>query len=96
MKALVLLPIIALFVSCGGYNEGVVQKSEKGFLKFSGRYDRITVVIDNGESITHENKELVYELKPGKHQVKVYRSGQLVIDRIVFVDNQTTTEIEIP
>jgi hypothetical protein len=38
----------------------------------------------------------LYEVKPGRHAVKVYRNNELVVDRTVIVDNQTTFEVDIP
>ena len=84
------------FVSCGGYNEGVVQKAEKGFLKFVGDIKTVTVAIDEGEGFSLDQKIEVYQVKPGKHSIKVYRDNQLIVNRVVLVDNQTTMEIQIP
>ncbi len=85
-----------LFISCGGYNEGVVQKAEKGFLKFVGDINTVTVAIDEGEGFSLDPKIEVYQVKPGKHSLKVYRNNQLIVNRVVLVDNQTTMEIQIP
>ncbi len=93
----VLLPMLAFFlVACGGYNQGIVQQAEKGYLKFIGNTQDVKVVIDNGGEIALVNKDQVYQVKPGRHEVKAFRSGQLVLNRIVLLDNQTTMEIEIP
>lgn len=96
------LAIICLtFISCsGGYVEGVSQKAEKAFLQFTGNVDYVTVSIDDSETFAlerrKEKKDVVYEVKPGNHRLKIYRNNQLIVDRVVFVDNQTTMEIKVP
>lgn len=88
--------ISALFAACGGYNEGVVQKSEKGFLKFTGKTTQIIIRIDGGTPFNYDIKNPLYQVKPGKHAVQVIRNNEIIVDRTVFVDNQTTLEIEVP
>ncbi|MDD8018709.1 MAG: hypothetical protein PHP42_10085 [Bacteroidota bacterium] len=82
-------------ISCGGYNEGVIQKSERGQLKFVGNVLQASVSIDDGESFVLDKADVVYQIKPGTHVVKVYKNNQLVVNRNVFVDNGVTMEIEI-
>jgi hypothetical protein len=94
--SLFILLVSSLFVSCGGYNEGIVQKEGKGFLKFVGNINAITVSIDEGKEFLLDPAIEVYQVKPGKHAVRMYRDNQLVLNRVVIVDNQTTMEIQIP
>jgi hypothetical protein len=94
--SIIILLISFLICSCGGYNEGIIQKSEKGFLKFVGDIKTVTLVIDQGEAFLLDPKIEVYQVKPGKHTIKMYRNNNLIVNRNVIVDNQTTMEIEIP
>ena len=102
MRAIPLFMLSLLFFACsGGYVEGVSQKSEKGFLKFVGNTQSVTVSVDGKEAFPlvaakDSDKDVVYEVKPGNHQVKVFRNNQLIVDRVVYVDNQTTMEINVP
>jgi hypothetical protein len=97
MKFSIPILFIALFItSCGGYNEGIVQRAEKGFLKFVGDTKTAIVAIDDAEGFPLDSKTEVYQVKPGKHSIKIYKDNQLVVNRIVLVDNQTTMEIQIP
>jgi len=98
MKTLIAALIFSFtLISCGGgYTTGVIQKSEKGFLKFVGNKEAIMISVDNGTQFPYDKKIDLYEVKPGKHAVKVYRNNQIVVDRTVIVDNQTTFEIEVP
>jgi len=100
MRSLFAATVCLLFFACaGGYVEGVSQKAEKGFLKFTGDTQSVTVVVDGKEPFLleqDEDKEVVYEVKPGNHQVQAYRNNQLIMDRMVYVDNQATMEVNLP
>jgi hypothetical protein len=96
MKILLTVLATLMFVSCGGYNTATIQKSEKGFFKFTGNMEQVRIVIDESELSRSENKDAVYQVKPGNHKIRVFRNEQLVVDRILFVDDQATMEVEIP
>ena len=107
MKKVIFLLLVMTFIYACGYQEGIVQKAERSYLKFSGNIENASVEIDNmapftitargasenGESKT-ENK--VYQLLPGKHSLKIYRNGNLIVNRILILENQTTIEVTIP
>ncbi len=100
--------ILIVFYACG-YQEGIIQKAEKSFLKFSGNWGNASVQIDDKEPfilkwiVDPENPEKrlpadekLYQIAPGKHSLKVYRDGNLVINRILILENQATMEVQIP
>jgi len=104
-KFIVLLLGIMIIHGCG-YQEGIVQKGEKSFIKFTGNWMNVSVRIDDmnqfvltpgtaSEKSGGDNNKL-YQVSPGKHLIKVYRDGDLIVDRILFLDNQTTAEVIIP
>jgi outer membrane usher protein FimD/PapC len=95
IKSIILVTIFIL-VSCGGYNTGVTQKENKGFIKFTGNTNGVSVEI-NSESKFDLNPEIErYELKPGQYNLKVYRNDDLIVNRTIIIDSQTTYEIEVP
>ena len=97
MKTIIVVLVFSMtLISCGGYTTGTIQKSEKGFLKFTGNREAIMISVDDGTRFPYDIKTDLYEVKPGRHTIKVYRNNQIVVDRIVIVDNQTTFEIEVP
>lgn len=100
MRSLPAVIIALMFFACsGGYVEGVSQKSEKGFLKFTGNTQSATVSVDGKPAFSlsaDQDKDVVYEVPPGNRLIKVYRNNQLIVDRVVYVDNQTTMEINVP
>ena len=89
------LIVMTLMVGCGGYNTGTIQKSEKGFLKFSGDTFRIMISIDDGTPFSKDPQVELYELNPGKHIVKVLRDSEIIVNRQIIIDNQTIFEIEV-
>lgn len=96
MKTIAIAFILAMtVVACGGYNTGTIQKTEKGFLKFTGNTKGIMISIDDGDRFEFDPKIDLYEVKPGKHSIKVYRTSQIIVDRVIIVDNQTIFELEV-
>jgi uncharacterized protein YxeA len=97
MKRILITVLLSLlFSACGGYNEGIVQKSEKGFIKFTGNTAQIILKIDDGKPFQYNRENPVYQVKPGKHTVQVIRNDKVIVNRTVLIDNQTTMEIEVP
>jgi len=103
MKKVILLLLGILILHACGYQEGIVQKGEKSFIKFAGNWENVSVQIDDmnqfvlnsgSESGVDDNK--LYQVSPGKHSIKVYRDGNLIVNRILFLDNQATAEVIIP
>lgn len=96
MKSMIISAVMFLLMSCGGHNEGVILKSEQGFIVFKGDITGVTVSVDNGKSFALDEKTERYQIKPGKHEVKIYRNGDLVLTKVIIIDNQITMEIDIP
>ena len=102
--------VFLLCVGCG-LKEGVVQKEAKSYLWFTGNTEGALVYIDDLKPIelgknyyidsetgekTEKNKEIHYELTPGKHRVIVKKMGTKIVNRIVLLGNGIVKEIEIP
>jgi hypothetical protein len=85
-----------ILTSCGGYNTGVLQKDHKGFIKFTGNTSSVSVEINSGSKFALDPETETYELYPGQYNVKVYRNNNLVVDRIIIIESETTYEIEVP
>ncbi len=106
MKKFIFLFLVIVILSACGYQEGIVQKGEKSFVKFTGNRTNVSVQIDDmnqfvlkaggddSEENSSDNK--LYQVSPGKHLIKVYRDGHLIVNRILFLDNQATAEVMIP
>ena len=96
MKTTIISIIFLLFVGCA-YNTGTVQRAEKSYLQFLGNTEGISVVIDENDAFGLTiAKDTLYQLNHGKHTLKIYRNNNLIIDRIIFLEDHGTMEIIIP
>jgi len=98
MRKIVVILLVAVCLCACGYHEGVVQKAEKSSIMFTGNINNIAIQIDDAEPFVVKSAaaNTLYQIPPGKHRLKVYRSGNLVIDRLLFLENHVTTEVHIP
>ena len=98
MKQLfIILSIIAAFTfSACGYKEGVATTEQKAHLYFTGNTNNILVSIDKGQKFSvKEGRDNLYNIKPGKHLVEVYKGDQLIVKREIFVSDGVAKEIEV-
>jgi hypothetical protein len=90
---------LTLLFSCG-YQTGIIQRADKGYLRFSGSWssDEVTTKIDGREPFRPNSSDTstLYEVTPGKHTIKVWRYDRIVVDRVVFLESQATFEVPIP
>lgn len=94
--AAALILTAALFTTGCGYKEGVVSGDTVAYLYFSGKTENAAVSVDGGETFTVEpGRDHRYKIKPGKHNIKVYKNGSVVVDREIYVGDGIAREIEI-
>lgn len=106
MKNVILFIFGIMILHACGYQEGIIQKGEKSFIKFTGNRTNVSVQIDDMKEFVlkpgapsetnSSNVNKLYQVSPGQHSIKVYRDGELIVNRILFLDNQTTVEVIIP
>lgn len=96
MRIHVMLFLAVMGVSCGGYNEGVVLKADKAYVVFKGNLTAVKIRIDDAKEFAPDPEVQRYELKPGKHTIQVRRNDQLVVNRVLVLDNQVTMEVDVP
>ncbi len=90
--------MLLLFITACGYHEGVLQRDEVSYLTFSGNRQNTTVHVDGRAPMDLQNpaEKTLYKVAPGRYGIKIYRDGNLVVDRILILDNGVTTEVIIP
>jgi hypothetical protein len=102
--------VIAMLVAVGcGYQEGIRQPDRQSYIWFSGETKEAVVIIDDNEpfeveraaSVDSETWEkvsgrLLYQVKPGKHEVVVKKGGQVVVHRDLMIGAGTTKEVWVP
>ncbi len=92
--AAILLCGMLLLTACG-HTEGTIQKAEKSFIVFVGDLNAVRVQIDDLQSFApSEGKH--YQISPGKHTVMAFKNENLILKRIILLENTVTTEIRIP
>lgn len=85
-----------ILTSCGGYNTGIIKKDHKGFIKFTGNTMGVLVEINSESKFKLDPEVEVYELNPGQYNVKIYRDVNIIVDRTIIIDSETTYEIDVP
>jgi hypothetical protein len=97
MKLIIALLVICVtFIACGGSRTDITVKAETGYLKFTGNLQSFTFTLDDGVKYAYNPKVELIEVKPGKHEIKVFRNQETIVDRLIIIDNHTTFEIEVP
>jgi hypothetical protein len=100
MRKLYLSVLCAIFLFSCGYQTGVIQKAEKGYIQFLGNWDldEVIVKIDDREPFKPKpsDTKTLYEISPGKHSIQILRNNKLVVDRMIFLESQATYEVKIP
>ena len=96
MKMIIISIAFSLFMGCA-HNTGVVQRAERSYLQFVGNSEGVTIIIDKNNSFELSTaKDTLYQLDHGKHKLKIYRNNNLIVDRIIFLEDHGTMEIKIP
>jgi hypothetical protein len=103
MKKVLFFLFMTVLLTFGcGHNEGIIQKAERSYLKFTGNRTKAVVELDGSRRFLlpdmqgQDDDDKLYQVSPGKHELKVYRSGQLIVNRVIVLDDQTTTEVALP
>jgi hypothetical protein len=96
MRPLVAFALVCIVIGCGGYTSSVTTKDSPGWIKLVGSTSNITVSIDNGEAWSPSKKVDRYELAPGTHEIRIFRSGQLILQRALLITEGIESEVAIP
>ena len=98
------LLIICLFtISCGHYGHKEVNKQvdNESYLSFKGNLENVSVIIDDGEPFLplidpkSFSKDIVYSIKPGNHEIKIFRLDELILHEKFYIGNQETKELNL-
>jgi len=88
--------LFVLFYSGCGYKEGVRNEQMQASVYFTGNTKGVTVSIDGGQEFRisrgHNNQ---YRVKPGIHNIRVYRGENIIVDRKVYIGDGIAKEIGV-
>ena len=97
MKHILMTFILSLLlISCGGYRTSIIEKDNAGYLKFTGNTSNVTITLNDENEFQLDPETELYKVEPGQYNLKAFRDNNLLIDRIIIVEKQTTIEIEVP
>lgn len=108
---LVIATITVLSIISCGYQEGIRETDRPSYIWFSGQTKGGIAIVDNGEpfkleqtyyidsetgeKVDNEGK-MLYQVKPGKHEIFVKKNGQVVVHRNIMIGSGATKEIRVP
>ncbi|MCD6433719.1 MAG: hypothetical protein J7L21_06730 [Sulfurimonas sp.] len=96
-KLLIALSLLLILLSSGcGYKEGVLSEQRQSSIYFSGNTRGLTVSIDGGEEFkVSPGRNNQYRIKPGKHDIRVYRGENIIVDRRIYLGDGVAKEIGV-
>jgi len=82
------------------YGKKAMSADEYGYYVENTYEAKIDDVITLNVELTKKGKDNfvksnIYQVKPGKHTIKVYKNGVLIINKVIFISNQETMQFEI-
>ena len=96
MRSLAALLLLCCALGCGGYTSTVTAKESPGWIRLVGDMTNVTVSVDKGPTWSPKKEVDRYELAPGTHEVRIFRGGQLVVQRAIIVTEGIEAEVKVP
>ncbi len=89
---------LAVWLSACSSSSGTLSRAPIGFVELSNVSRPLTVVVDdqNELEVPAQRKPATLQIAPGKHRVRIWSDGTLIVDRVVLVGDQQTLQIQIP
>jgi uncharacterized protein YcfL len=100
MRRLLMAPVLILALLLGGCasHQGVVLKDGKANLQLSGQCEGVSLQIDDNDSIAvaGDCEDSIFSVTPGRHVVKLYRNGKMILERLIYFSSGETSEVTLP
>ena len=108
---LISLIILLFFLHGCGYREGVLEPDRQSYLWFSGDTSGAQVIIDENITFTLNETDnpvdktgtqktgkgrILYSVKPGKHEIIIKKDGNIIVHRVLLIDEGITKEVHVP
>ncbi len=77
---------------------GTLSRDPVAYLRLAGVTATDTAQVDDLSpvSLTPKDQQATLRIAPGKHRIRVLRSGAVVVDRSILVSDLQTLEITVP
>ncbi len=98
IKSIVIVISLLLFSGCAykTYKEGLFPDKRKAFLYFPENIKNVLISIDGGELFEIKpGKNNQYQVKPGKHEIKIYKNNELIMKKNMNLKDGDIMEIEL-
>ena len=99
MRSLI-VPSLILFLALGGCasKQGIIQRDDKAYLQLSGSCEGVSLQIDDHDPIQVVGacEDSKFSVAPGRHTLKLYRDGTLILERLVLFSASQTSEVTLP
>ena len=100
MRCLLLAPVLILALLLGGCasHQGVVLKDGNANLQLLGQCEGVSLQIDENSPMAVGKKceDSIFSVKPGRHVLKLYRNGELILERLIYFSTGETSEVTLP
>ena len=97
----VILIAVAVFSlllgGCAGH-QGVVLLDGKAYVLLEGACEGVSFQADDNEpvQVAGDCNDSKYSLAPGRHVLRLYRNGELILERLVYLESSETCEVTVP
>lgn len=89
--------LVLVFIITGcGLKEQNIQKNDIAFLKFNSSKSYEIILNDNAKFDLNTSKNISYQVKSGKNNIKAYEKGSLILEKDVFLAQDSTKIINLP
>ena len=100
MKRSLIIPLLILVfmqIGCASH-QGVILQDGKAYLQLSGLCKGVSLQIDDNDPIAVVGAcgESTFSVAPGRHILKLYRDGVLILERLMFFTSNETSEVTLP
>lgn len=89
------LMLVFLITGCG-LKEQNIQKENVAFLKFNSSKSYEILLNDDAKFDLNTSKNISYQTNSGKNNIKVYENGALILEKDVFLGQDSTKIINLP
>jgi hypothetical protein len=100
MKFITFLTVLAIalgLAGCGSTTTGTISHEPVSYLRLAGVTEGHTAVVDDLPPVplVPKKQQATLQVAPGKHRIRVYRDGAVLVDRTILVSDLQTLEIPI-
>jgi hypothetical protein len=95
------LGLLCILLTCAGCTystTGTLSRDPAAYLRIVGVIDADSVQIHDLSPVelTAKKATATVLITPGRHRIRLLRSGQIIVDRMVLVSDLQTLELRVP